>query len=344
MSLSTSPPKLKRKRTRTTTNGLTINKQLDNIRKILIEIKDENLILRRNNNTLKDEMASLKSKIILLEKQNQNIIETTKESNSSLLSSLDKKLNNYSQVVFEGLENSNPAGQTDAIKQLTNNLNDLKENVTKNFTRVFREVGTNRKNVNEKMSYANIVSSNLATDTNETKKVIDNMKNSMEDLQQNISSKLEEENKEKRRQRKKNNVCVINIPEPNVRSTASPEDQDIIKIKAALENKIIIKQNDLLDMYRIGKKDTNSKHPRPIIIKFNNNEKRNQILTLRNLNYETNDSTSVNVYIAPDRTKKQQEEYKKQLKLRQERQNNKQDSSTNNAPPFRKRPQINWGI
>ena len=106
-------------------------------------------MLRRNNNTLKDKIASLKSKIILLE--NQNIIETTKKGNSSLLSSLDKKLINYSQVVFEGLENCNPAGQTDAIKQITNNLKDLKENVMESFTRVFREVGTNRKNVNEKM-------------------------------------------------------------------------------------------------------------------------------------------------------------------------------------------------
>ena len=80
------------------------------------------------------------------------------------------------------------------------------------------------------------------------------MKNSVENIQQNIRNKSEEEKEEKRRQHKKLNVCVFNIPEPTENSTASPEDQDVMKLKATLENKIVIEQKDLTAIYRIGKK------------------------------------------------------------------------------------------
>ena len=329
MTSGTSPPTLKRKRTRTrtTTNTPTINKQLESIRKILNDIRDQNTLLRRDNETLKEGITFLKSRIRVLEEQNQNMKETIIQNNSCTISSLETKVKEYAEVVSDGRKKENSAGKNGEMKLLKNDLNDLKQTVTENFTRVFREVGTNRKNVNEKLSYANIVSSNLATDTNETKKVIDTMKNSVANLQQNISDKLEEEKEEKRRNNKKLNVCVFNIPEPAENSTASPEDQDVMKLKATLENKIVIEQKDLTAIYRIGKKETNNIKPRPIIIRFSSMDKRTEILSLRDLNYETNNSSVIKVFIAPDRTKKQLEEHKKQHKVRRERQSTQQGSS-----------------
>ena len=173
---------------------------------------------------------------------------------------------------------------------------------------------------------------------------IKELKNDFCDLKQTVKTSIEEEKEDKRRQRKQLNVCIFNIPEPTENSTHSPEDQDVMKLKAVFENKVAITQNELVEIYRIGMKTVNQKNPRPVIMKFNNKEKRNQVLSLRKLGYESNDSNFTKVFIAPDRTKKQLEDYKKQQKRKLEEESNGKSLNTKNELPFRNRPQFNWGI
>ena len=73
-----------------------------------------------------------------------------------------------------------------------------------------------------------------------------------------------------------------------------------------------------------------------------------KILKLRNLTSTTENNETVNIYIAPDRTVKQQIEHKKQVAQFKERKNQRDNANTENGIvlktwPFRRDPQSYWG-
>lgn len=110
-------------------------------------------------------------------------------------------------------------------------------------------------------------------------------------------------------------------------------------------DKINIKKEDILDVYRINTK--NKSDPRPIIIKFTNLEKKTEALKLRNLVLNHN-STETKIYIAPDRTIKQQQKHRQLIKELKEKAKIEEgwilrnDKLIKRSQPFRQTAQILW--
>ena len=99
-------------------------------------------------------------------------------------------------------------------------------------------------------------------------------------------------------------------------------------------------------MYRIGTED--SKKPRPLIIKFSSVDMKNEITKLKNIVYN-DEKGEHKLFITPDRTRKEQAEYKELvLKLRERKLNGEQNIGIRNGKivqlqPFRPDPRIFWG-
>ena len=128
------------------------------------------------------------------------------------------------------------------------------------------------------------------------------------------------------------------------------EDQykdDVTKFQNILSNKVPIRKDDVKAFFRIGK-ERNSSKPRPIVIKLSNEDIRLKLLKLRNLQYN-DDSQDHNIYINPDRTKKEQEIYRKLLsELKERRSKGEENIAIRNGKiievlPFRRNPQLYWG-
>merc|ERR1712002_87382 len=124
-----------------------------------------------------------------------------------------------------------------------------------------------------------------------------------------METKINQEKEAKLRLAKELNVCIFNVTESD---EAEPELQykdDIASVKEIIKGKLLLKKDDISDFYRKGQRKDDLK-PRPIIIKLTSMEIRNKLLSLRNLFLIRNNS-SVNIFIAPDRTLQQQLEHKK---------------------------------
>ena len=173
----------------------------------------------------------------------------------------------------------------------------------------------------------------------------------MSSVKKRIETKFTNEIETKSKKKRINNVCIFNVPEPNNEDEEINYKQDIQNLRKIFENKVPLQMEDLTDVVRLPPNKTKAKssNPRPIIMKFKTIEKRNEILQSRNLILVENDITH-NIYVQPDRTKREQEEHKL---LRDELKSLREKGEDNIAirngkivylrTPFRSDPQRFWG-
>ncbi len=235
------------------------------------------------------------------------------------------------------------------VSDLKQNMAELKTSLLQRLevveNKLVAEVGTQENKIKEKLhTYAEIVSHNAA-ETTESVKVISSIHNNMKNFQTNVEKRIDEENENKMRKQKESNVCLFNLPESSSDDEKTKYNHDISNLKKILPGSV--KAADLKAVYRIGKSGSS---PRPIVIKFTNMERRSEVLKLRNLSFKSVNSEEVKIYIAPDRTKQQQQEHKRlvsELKLLKAQGQSdlmiKNGKIINRSPSFLSNPQLFWG-
>ena len=275
------------------------------------------------------ELKENQNKIIVNQQKIQTkleILEEDKSSSRTLNESLKSELKNYHETItakFDQCQHS-----TEKVHQYQTELSSFNEKI---------------------QSYAEVVLANIAQNNNTTE-AINTINDNFENLKSNIETKIDQETESQLRQKKKLNVIIFNIPESTSSDLETQNKDDIKILQKVLNEKIVIKPNDLQNIYRKGNKSVNNKC-RPIIMRFTNQEKRSEILGLRDLKYFfTDNSTTIKIYISPDRTIQQRDEHKKLvLQLKEKRAEGNKNLTIQNGrlveyvQPFRKAPQKFWG-
>ena len=253
------------------------------------------------------------------------------------------------------------------MNEIFEKLNQLNSEFSKRLGSIESQNLSFPKEVKESItSYAKVVSDNIK-ENNETKKFVSSMSESF----QNLNSKMEEErssisainknlttvrtnierNDEKQvyakiKAQKMNNVCVFNVPELESDDAEVKYKRDVEIVKTVLNERVKLEKEDVKAIYRIGTED--SKKPRPLIIKFSSVNKKNEITKLKNIVYN-DEKGEHKLFITPDRTRKEQAEYKELLlKLKERKLNGEQNIGIRNGKiiqlqPFRPDPRIFWG-
>ena len=198
----------------------------------------------------------------------------------------------------------------------------------------------------ELFSYSDAVKKNF-NETNETKKAISSINLHVENLKHNIENQIDSEKELKFINQKKNNVCVFNLPESSETNPEEAYKDDVKRLKQVLENKISLQKEDIKAIFRKGDQSNMTK-PRRIIMRLSCYETKLKILKLRNLTSTIENNETVNIYIAPDRTIKQQIAHKKLVAELKERKNQGENVNIKNgeilkAWPFRRDPHSYWG-
>ena len=239
--------------------------------------------------------------------------------------------------VVDGLPSNFMKIASDRLEDLYTKLDDIKKELKE-------ELASQKKNINAKIqSYAEVVSN----ENNETTNAITNINKNLNSVKTKIEIKSDHDNEKRSRDQKALNICVFNIPESDAESVEDQYKDDVTKFQNILSNKVPIRKDDVKAFFRIGK-ERNSSKPRPIVIKLSNEDIRLKLLKLRNLQYN-DDSQDYNIYINPDRTKKEQEIYRKLLsELKERRSKGEENIAIRNGKiveilPFRRNPQLYWG-
>lgn len=205
--------------------------------------------------------------------------------------------------------------QVNQLESMKKELTTTKKMVSENFTKLLSEVEQNQKSVNDQISlsqtYAQVLKTNT-TEQEETKKVITSISQDFKHLQTNLETKLDMEKEALQREKKKFNVVFFNVPESNSENIEKQDEDDIKMLKEILAGKISLKQDDLSAIFRIPRAAKNGNIIRPIIMKVTNLEKKSELLRLRDLKFSRG-GTSGQVFISPDRTKKQQNDHKQKV-------------------------------
>ena len=199
-------------------------------------------------------------------------------------------------------------------------------------------------------SYASVISKNLDKQHSETAQVVVALKKNVETLNNNVENEKIQKNELKMREKKKNNLMMFRLPESSDQSPAEAFKEDFVNIINIIDPQKNLSSTDIVDLYRIGEKDASK--TRPVVIRFNSTEKRNEMLKLRNLYCETKDnSPKVQVFLAPDRTTKQIQEHKLLVDELNRRKNEEGETDiqirngriVKRDQPFRFKPQDYWG-
>ena len=195
-------------------------------------------------------------------------------------------------------------------------------------------------------SYASVMTKNLDKQSKTAEDVVALKENLI-----NLNDTLESDAEKKLIKLKDMNICLYNVPEsPKTDPTESIKD-DIIKLKQILDPHTKIEKEDVSQVWRVGEKDPSK--TRPAVMKFNNATTRMNVLKLRDLTYAKEgeeDTETISIYTAPDRTIRQRKIHKKLVEeLRQRKGAGETNIHIRNykivkfSQPFRGQPQINWG-
>ena len=191
-----------------------------------------------------------------------------------------------------------------------------------------------------------IVSSSIATSI-ETSNAITNINKSLKSVKAKIDKKAEHESEKLSHELRALNICVFNIPESDADSLEEQYKEDVKKFKEVISSHVTLEKEDVKAFFRIGRERQPTK-ARPILLKLSNEDARLKLLKLRNLKFN-DDTGEYDIYINPDRTKKEQDEHRKLLaELRERRSNGEENIIIKNGKiiqvlPFRQNPQSYWG-
>ena len=287
-------------------------KTLTKICNTLIEIRKENKQLKMDNTTLKTGMLELKEKVKLLETQNVTILKNIENNKETLIPEVEDKIKTYTEVVSKGLKES-----TESITVLREDIKMLED---------------------------------IKVDIKESTENITVLREGINNVQSTIDTKSEENKELKEIEAKKKNVLVFNIPESSQANEEKKYKEDIANFKTIIKDKINIENKEINQMYRLGsiEKAKAEGKTRPIVIKFNTIETKQSILKLRNLKLTKENNETINIYIASDKTIKQQEQYKRlKSELDERREKGETDivirnGSIQKRQPFRFAPKDYW--
>ena len=140
-------------------------------------------------------------------------------------------------------------------------------------------------------------------------------------------------------EKKKDSLIIFGMPESNTADKKEEMLEDYRKVRKIYETKVTLNKDDLTYIGRIGIKEGTKR--RPIKITLKDPRKRIELIT-KNLNLKfLEDDVSTNIYVSPDRTKKQREADKE---LREELKRRKVGNpnlviKNNRIVPFRERTQ-----
>ena len=207
--------------------------------------------------------------------------------------------------------------------------------------------------LNEKFkSYADVTAKNITKKSSESNKMISSIEKNLSSVKENIEKKLVQDNEMIAKQRKINNVIIFNIPEAGTGDKKEDIKQDLQNFRKIIEQKVTIVKEDITAFYRIPTERINE-NARPIIVTLSTNEKKTKLLRLKNLKFMDENNLVHNVYIKHDRTKKEQQEYKKLIAICKNKRaaNPEKNFIVRNGgvievepqTPFRLNPQMFWG-
>ena len=227
-----------------------------------------------------------------------DIKNTVKEQGESV-KKVQERISNLEDVFasrFDKLENI-----------LTNNV----QTENKVFHKTFKDaLATNLEKQFANNKTITAINNNLCS-FKKNNQIISTISEDLSSVKKRIETKFTNEIETKSKKKRINNVCIFNVPEPNSEDEEINYKQDIQNLRKIFENKVQLQMEDLTDVVRLPPNKTKAKstNPRPIIMKFKTIEKRNEILQSRNLILVENDITH-NIYVQPERTKREQEEHK----------------------------------
>ena len=186
------------------------------------------------------------------------------------------------------------------FKKMQNELNSIRNEINGRF----ENLETQMKSIEEKISKGTTVTDIKSPSFREILK---------KDIQKSVKEKVKEELEDKREaeliEEKKNNIVLFNVPESLSEDCESRmrHDRDMF---LTLYN---IEENDFADetvkvMHRVGSKE--AKKPRPMVVKFINNEDKAKYLKDSGDLALSVDGKDVQIYATNDRTRKQRETMK----------------------------------
>ena len=242
--------------------------------------------------------------------------------------------------------------------QISNKLNDFNKVISEKIDLFEEKISSKVKAKAESIigeeqikTYSKAVS-NGTEQVKQTKEDIISINTDPQELEKNLNYKKVNEKEQAERLLREKNVVVFNLPENDCELEAEYKE-DIEKLKKVFKNKIEINKEDIKAIYRLGEK--NPAKTRPILIKLETLEVRNELLKLRNLKIEetkedekgTKNMMSI-IYISPDRTKQQQQENRLLVNEMKARKNKGEEICIRNGKiasttPFRRDPQSYWG-
>ncbi len=229
------------------------------------------------------------------------------------------------------------------VKQLENSLEAKLKLLEEQF---LNKVDTQQNHLNKNMqSITNVVTTKLEQN-NKTSSALTTLNNEFRTLKTNIENNIKTEKERNLKKLKANNIILFNMPESEGEKQKAYKD-DVEKIKTLFEE-LKLEKEDVKQIFRIGK--TAADRPRPIIVKFNNEEKRKDALKLRNVYYKNNQTQeNIKIFITVDRTVNEQIQHKKLVQqLRDMKSQGKENLFIRNGEivtilPFRPNPQQYWG-
>ena len=195
-------------------------------------------------------------------------------------------------------------------------------------------------------SYASVLFKNVDKQK-ETAEVVVELKKDIQSLSNTAKEQKLEESEAKLRELKKKNLMLFQMPESTKTPLLDACKEDFVNVMSVIDPKNKLKENDVVDLYRIGNKDASK--ARPIVIRFSCSEKRNESFQNRVSSFKKG-GKDIKVFVVPDRTTQQREEHKllqAELKKRRADENDEnliiRNGKIVSRRPFRYKPQQFWG-
>ena len=195
------------------------------------------------------------------------------------------------------------------FKKMNNTLSEM----TNEFKQIRHDLDNKIENLNKRMTKCEEATQKSAGLSARVKKTEEKVENS------GVADLEEMREIEKR----KNNLIFFGVPENDNEELEDIIEEEFSDIQKILENKAQFDWEDITDMFRLGKKpETEAEKPRPLLIKFQDEDVRGKILKVSgDLKLMVNNEV-VPIYVSMDKTPKQREDYKKlraELKRRKEK-------------------------
>ncbi len=158
------------------------------------------------------------------------------------------------------------------------------------------------------VSYASALKANISQQS-KTAEVVNELKLGVQELSNKAEIDKITKSETEIRNSKRKNILLFRLPESTSDSPQKAYEDDFINTMNIIDPEKKLQNTDVIKLYRVGSKD--SPRPRPVIIRFQSLEKRNDILKMSRLFHTSAGHEKIQVYVAPDRTKKEREDHKK---------------------------------